>query len=558
MSQALSARPSYIERDGDHGDQAPVIALLSKPGTYGAGVESVERVTTHISIVFLAGTRAYKLKRAVKHDYLDFSTPELRRAACQAEVKLNRRTAPMLYRGVRPITRLAGGSLALDGHGTPVDWVVEMARFDQEMLLDRLAERHALDLELMPQLAEAVARLHTLAEWRFDEGGRDGMAWVIKGNAKDLAHFGRGLIDPVDRISLNARQLTALNRQAELIDERRLAGFVRWCHGDLHLGNICLLNGTPVLFDCIEFSPAIACVDVFYDLAFLLMDLLHRGLDRHANLLLNHYLVGTGDLEGLALLPLFLSCRATVKAKTTVTAAQVRSQRSHPRPADHAMLRTAARAYLRLALELIQPKPPRLVAIGGLSGTGKSTLALELAAGLDPAPGAVVLRSDVVRKSLFGVAPLARLDADGYTEGVSRQVYRTLADRARLVLQSGHSAIVDAVFANPIDRAVMADVAAKAGLPFHGIWLSADPRTAAARLRSRSGDASDATPGVLARQLTLDVGPLHWSVLDTSADAAHVKRAADALLTTAGVEHHPPSSNGQPETPSERLEARAG
>lgn len=522
MRKLLSRQPAVQDPGADRDlDQQAVIALLEASSTYGAGTGPVERIDTHVSVIFLAGDRAYKLKRAVRYDYLDFSTAELRRGACYAEVKLNRRTAPGLYLGVRPVTWQDDDSLALGGTGRPVDWVIEMVRFDQDTLLDRLAVRGALDPDLMSEVAAAVARLHALAEWRFDRGGRDGMAWVINGNRDGLARYGDGILDPIDRITLNARTLAALDRHTDLLDRRRLGGLVRWCHGDLHLGNICLIDGRPTLFDCIEFSADIACIDVLYDLAFLLMDLLHRGLGRHANLVLNHYLVRTGDLEGLALLPLFLSCRAAVRAKTTATAAHLPHRRT-----DSRALQREARRYLSLALELIAPAPPRLVVIGGFSGSGKSTLALGLAPDIRPEPGAVVLRSDMVRKSLLGVEPFARLDADGYTEGVTRHVYRQLKDRALIALQAGHSVVVDAVFGNPFDRAVMSDVAKRARVPFVGLWLDADRTILMDRLLHRDHDVSDATADVLAKQLARDIGPMTWTRLDASGSTADVRRAA--------------------------------
>ena len=301
-------------------DQRDVIAWLETPAAYGATTETVERIDTHSSVVFLVGDRAYKLKRAVRYDYLDYSTPARRRKNCVEEVVLNRRTAPMLYRGIRAVSRAPDGSLSLDGWGRAVDWLVEMTRFDQDTQLDRLAQRGTLDLELMPRLADAVAHFHDLAEWRVDQGGLEAMAAVLRGNRDGLLEHGRGVLDATACQRLSSESFEMLERQTHLLEARRQAGFVRHCHGDLHLRNVCLLDGAPTLFDCVEFNPAIACIDVAYDLAFLLMDLLHRGLDRHANEVLNQYVERTGDLGGLALLPLFLSARAAVRAKTSATA----------------------------------------------------------------------------------------------------------------------------------------------------------------------------------------------------------------------------------------------
>ncbi|MFP5379465.1 MAG: hypothetical protein ACLGHP_06900, partial [Vicinamibacteria bacterium] len=304
-------------------DQGDVIDWLASPATHGGA--RVERIDTHAAHVFLTGARAYKVKRAVRYDYLDFSTLERRRAACEAECLLNRRTAPSLYRRVLPVTREADGALALAGEGDPVEWALEMTRFPQDSLFDRLAAAGRLDASLMPALATAIATFHREAEVRRDHGGRDGMAWVVDGNAAGFAEFGGDVFPAGAAERLTEAARAALERHGDRLEARREAGFVRHCHGDLHLRNIVLLDGAPTLFDGVEFSDAIACIDVLYDLAFLLMDLEHRGLPTHANLVLNRYLVDTDGAEGLALLPLFLSCRAAVRAKTSATAARLAS-----------------------------------------------------------------------------------------------------------------------------------------------------------------------------------------------------------------------------------------
>jgi aminoglycoside phosphotransferase family enzyme len=245
-------------------DQSAVVRFLEAPSTH-AGMP-VERIETHASIVFLAGSRALKLKRAVRYDYLDFSSAERRKAMCEPEVQVNRRTASSLYRGVVPIVRRSDGTLALGGHGTPIDWVVDMNRFDQAFLFDRLAARGALDLALMAPLASAVARFHLAAARRPDHGGQTGMEWVIDGNASGFAEQGRGILDQALAGRFTAHSRAVLERDALVLDRRRQEGFVRECHGDLHLRNIVLIEGHPTLFDGIEFNDEIACTDVFYDL----------------------------------------------------------------------------------------------------------------------------------------------------------------------------------------------------------------------------------------------------------------------------------------------------
>ncbi len=504
-------------------DQTAVIDFLASPSTHGGA--TVERIDTHTAIVFLAGARAWKLKRAVRFDYLDFSTVERRKAMCEAEVRLNHRTAPAVYRGVVAVTRAPDGSLALGGPGTPVDWLVEMNRFTQEALLDRIAESGRLDLALMPCLAAAIARFHLAAERRIDHGGRAAMGWVIEGNAAGFAEFGADFLELSACIRVTDAASAELDRHGALLDARREAGFVRQCHGDLHLRNIVMLEGRSTLFDAIEFNDDIACIDVLYDLAFLLMDLWRRRLPRHANAVWNGYLAETADVDGVSLLPLFLSCRAAVRAKTSATAARVQGNLERTRE-----LRASARDYLTLAERLLHPAAPCVMAIGGISGSGKSTLGLGLAPSVGAVPGAVVLRSDEIRKRLCGVPPLERLGPEGYTPEVSRRVYATAARHAGTIVRAGHSAIVDAVFAKPEDRAAIETVAANASVPFVGLWLDAPAPVLVERTQRRGRDPSDATADVVRMHLAQDTGVIRWLRIDASAPAEVVLQEASSCL----------------------------
>jgi uncharacterized protein len=279
-----------------------------------------------------------------------------------------------------------------------------------------------------------------------------------------------------------------------------------------------------VLFDCLEFDEALAATDTMYDLAFLLMDLEHQALGGLAQRLLNAYLDAATDDAGLALLPLFLACRAAIRAKVLGFAAAQRTDRA-------AAAAVEAQTYLERALAYLEPAPARLVAIGGLSGTGKSTLARLLAPGLGPAPGAVVLRSDVARKRLFGVASGERLPERAYRKEVARDVYDALAARAAAVVAAGHAAIVDAVFLDPKERAQVEAVAAGAGVPFRGLWLSAPEEVLVERVAERRGDVSDATPEVVRGQLAIDPGAMSWRRLEASGFSEEVAVAARTLLT---------------------------
>jgi aminoglycoside phosphotransferase family enzyme/predicted kinase len=504
-------------------DQAEIVEFLASPSAHGGA--AVERVETHASIVFLAGASAWKLKRAVRYDYLDFSTADRRRGMCEAELRINRRTAPDLYRRVVAVTREADGSLALGGPGVPVDWVLEMARFDQDGLFDRLAARGTLDLGLMRPLASAIAHFHQAAESRRDHGGKSGMAWVIDGNASGFNEQGAGVLDEALCATVTSESRRALERVGALLDARQRDGRVRQCHGDLHLRNIVLIDGRPTLFDAIEFNDEIACTDVLYDLAFLLMDLWRRQLPRHANAVWNGYLGETLDFAGLPLLPLFLSCRAAVRAKTSATAAGLQGDLTR-----RDELRVLARAYLEMAGRLLHPPHAALVAVGGLSGSGKSVLAAALAPSVGAVPGAVVIRSDEIRKRICGVDPLERLGPEGYTADVTQRVYATMTERAASAVRAGYAAIADAVFARPEDRDVIEQAAAAAGVPFVGIWLDAPHDVLVARAGQRHGDPSDADAAVIQRQLAQETGSIRWHRIDASASAERVEHQAKTML----------------------------
>lgn len=509
-------------------DQSEVVKFLADASTYGG--EPVERVDTHTAIVFLAGTRALKLKRAVRFDYLDFSTAARRQICSEAEVRLNRRTAPALYLGVVPVTREEDGALALGGRGSPIEWLIEMRRFDQSQQFDRLAEAHRLDLERMPALGRTIARFHAGADPRRDLGGAAAMRRVVDGNDAGLEEFGRRVVPPETLTELRRCMAGELDRWTDLLDRRRDAGWVRQCHGDLHLGNIVLIDDQPTLFDAIEFNDDIATTDVCYDVAFVLMDLWRRELPGHANALWNGYLAEADDESGLPLMPFFLACRAAVRAKTSLTAAGFQQD-----PEEAAALQNAARVYLDLAMRLLHPPAPALIAIGGLSGSGKSTVARAIAASVLPVPGAVVVRTDELRKRAFGVAAGQRLEADAYSDQASHHVYSLVNDRAARLLSAGCSVIADAVFARSDDRGAIERVAMAARAPFAGVWLDAPARARLERVAGRTDDVSDADTAVAAAQNEMDLGAIGWDRVNASPAASEVVQAALTIVNEAGA-----------------------
>jgi aminoglycoside phosphotransferase family enzyme/predicted kinase len=503
--------------------QQEVFAFLGDPATHGGA--PVRRIDTHAASVFLSDERAYKVKRAVKFPFLDYATLARRKAACEAELEVNRPFAPDLYRRAVPITRSPDGKLALAGTGEPVEWAVEMVRFDENATLDHLADAGKIDTALAAALADAVATAHAAAPVVAAPPWLDALARFIDQN--DAAFRALPRLFAADEIATLTRASRAAFAQVKsLLTARGARGLVRRGHGDLHLGNIALIDGRPVPFDAIEFDPLVAAGDVLYDLAFLLMDLIERRFADAANTVLNRYLAHTrrdDDFDALAALPLFMSVRAAIRSK--VTAARLDNVPERERE----KISGAALTYFKLACELIAPPAPTLIAVGGLSGTGKSVLARALAPTLMPQPGAVLLRSDVERKMLFGVGETERLPATAYTAEASARVYAALNEKARRVLAAGHSAIVDAVFAAPQERAAIAAIASAADVRFRGLFLTADLATRTERIDRRRNDASDADARVARTQEAYDLGAMDWSMVDASgtpeATLAHAKAA---------------------------------
>ncbi len=510
-------------------DQQKTIAFLSAPASYGGGVDAVARHDTHASVVFLAGDFAYKLKRAIKYPYLDYSTLERRKAMCERELAINRRTAPQLYLDVKPIVQDRRNALRFGGpndEASAVDWVVVMRRFDQGCLFGSLCASGHLTVAVARALGDAVADFHLKAEPATDRGGAAQIAAVLDENASILGRSRAVSSAKAERLKREAR--AAFARVERLLDSRKKDGFVRRCHGDMHLDNICLLDGAPVLIDAIEFNEDFACIDVFYDLAFPLMELMRHGLRHHANALLNRYLERTADYEGLAALPLFLSCRAAIRAHIALARIKVEGESRHENDLRE------AQALLECALAHLAPRQPRLVAIGGVSGTGKSTLAYRLAPQLEPSPGAIVIRSDLTRKALAGVEPTARLPADSYTPAMHARVFAAMAERAATTLTSDYSAIVDGVYGEEDARRRIAALASHAGVAFDGLWLRASRDALRLRVAARRGDASDATVEVLHQQLMTVTTPADWIALDAGPSPVQVLDAARRSLAQAG------------------------
>ncbi|MCC6948062.1 MAG: AAA family ATPase [Bradyrhizobiaceae bacterium] len=506
--------------------QEPVLRFLADPATHGLAAGAVKRIDTHGAIVFLAGPRVYKIKRAVKYPYLDFSTLEKRAAAIDAEIEANQPFSPELYLGKTAVRRAADGKLSLQGNGEAVEWALVLRRFDENATLDHVAERQGIGDALARALGEAIAAAHQRAP-RFDAA-----RWI-----EALGRFVEDEIsaflaapevirsDDADRLGSALRTTLAKNRP--LLVARGEAGHIRRGHGDLHLRNVALIDGKPVLFDALEFDPVVAAGDVLYDLAFLLMDLIDRKLDRAANIVFNRYLVAAADddhLDAFAALPFFLSLRSAIRARVAL------DKRKLVQGKERQAAEAEAQDYAALALRLISPPPPRLVAVGGLSGTGKTTIAARLAPPLWPAPGAVHLRSDIERKRLAGVGELERLPPDAYTPEAAAPVYARLIELAKRALAAGHSVVVDAVYARPGERAAIEAAAAETGVPFQGVWLELSLQERIARVGGRRGDASDADAAVVRAQEEYALGEIGWRRVDAAGSPEEVASRAQAAL----------------------------
>jgi uncharacterized protein len=451
-----------------------IINFLSAGASYGLPEQPVDRLETHCSVVFLVGEHAYKLKRRIAFSALDYTSLQKREAACRREVALNRRTAPDLYLGVQAIRRDQDGKLGFDGEGSVVDWVVVMRRFEQADLLDHLADENRLTPRLIRELAAEIARFHATAEVTRAFGGAQGLRQAIAHNRRDHLTVEPVLgCDVIDR--LHVTSISVLDRLGMLLDRRRTSGRVRVCHGDLRLANICLYRGRPTLFDAIEFADELSCVDVLYDLAFLLMDLDQRGLRVQANFLFNRYLDATGETDGLPALPLMVSVRAGIRAYSVAASSLRNTDQDRSRH-----LAAAARTLMQLAASSLEPSAPRLIAIGGGTAAGRSAIADDLAPRFAPTPGARVVRS--------GPQTTARADAS------------IIGDAAEIVA-AGYTAILDAPFDDIMPAQRIAELADEKHVPFVGLWLG-NARTAPPKWDIVDRDHAVATIIAAARRLT--------------------------------------------------------
>jgi aminoglycoside phosphotransferase family enzyme/predicted kinase len=447
------------------GTERDIIAFLSDGASFGEPGAAATRIDTHCSIVFLLRDRAYKLKRPIAFSALDYRTVEQRYAACRTELELNRRTAPELYLGIRAICRKPTGAIAFDAGGEVIDWVVVMRRFDQADRLDRVADAYRLTPGLIHRLADEIADFHRKAEPGLEMGGAAGLRRAIEHNHADHVTV-ENILAQASTDALREASLGSLAAHGGTLDRRRAAGHVRRCHGDLRLANICVIDSRPTLFDAIEFAEELTSIDVLFDLAFLLIDLVERREDFAASILLNRYLDATGDDDDLVILPLMMAIRMGTRAFTLAAASQRR-----PEPSERRRLKAEAQVHLARARSFLAPRPPRLIALGGLRGRTKSMLAYALAAVVAPAGRARVLSSEAIRKTLLNLSPHARPRHTAYQLHATERVYAVLAAKARRILSGGTTVIVEADFYGAAHRNAIMGAASAVSAPCSGLWL---------------------------------------------------------------------------------------
>jgi aminoglycoside phosphotransferase family enzyme/predicted kinase len=491
--------------------QARMVASLQKSLRATHGDDAVELIETHISFVLLTPAVAYKIKKAVNLGFVDFTSLERRHFFCQEELRLNRRTAPALYLDVLPVTGTPEQPV-LGGNGAPIDWALCMRAFAQAGLWDRLAARGALGAAHVDALVEELCALHRGAAVAAADDPAGQAAQVRAPMSDNLRALDVLCKDAGERerlARLGQWEASAFEALRERFDERARQGWVRECHGDLHLGNVTLVDGRSTLFDCLEFSPALRWSDVMSDVAFMAMDLQAHGLARLAQRFVNGVVERSGDAGGLRVLRYYRVHRALVRAKVAaLRAAQLDAAAS---PAQRAEAVDALRHYLDVALACSQHAPPVLMLTHGLSGSGKTLLTqslLELC-------GAMRFRADVERKRLFGLDALARGDAAArarlYSSQATEATQARLRELAALALGSGYSVILDATFMARAQREHARALADALRVRFVIIDFQASPDTLRERVRQRTlraDDASDADLLVLEDQLA-HAQPLH-------------------------------------------------
>ncbi len=479
-----------------------LIESLQHPSLFDHPVTKFKVIETHISLVLLTGQYAYKIKKPVNFGFLDFSTLEKRHFYCEEELRLNRRLAPHLYLGLVTING-SDKQPELDGQGPVIEYAVKMQQFPQTAQLNRLLAEQGLDNSIMDKLARKVADFHLSTDRVEKESNFGDLIHIQQPVLENFEHIHNSIDDQaiaplLDKLEHWSKQ--QLEELADVIQQRKAQGFVRECHGDMHLRNIALWNDDIIIFDCIEFNKNFYFIDVMSEIAFLIMDLEDRQEDALAQRFLNSYLEITGDYEGLRLLRFYKVYRALVRAKVDA----LRTGQEIPGSQEYDQTFKDFLQYLKLAERYIYPTAPCLLINHGLSGSGKSVGARTL---LEKFP-AIQVRSDVERKRLFQVVKksesTAAIEQGIYTAEATHRTYSRLVDIARCLLTAGYSVVIDAANLLSQQRQQFIDLAKSMHTPYFILDFQASIETLRERVKKRAqqgGDISDATLEILQHQI---------------------------------------------------------
>lgn len=490
-----------------------LINALLDPAVYSHPVETCELIETHISWVILAGDYAYKIKKPVNFGFLDFSTLEKRRFYCNEELRLNRRLAADIYLDVVAISG-SPKQPCLSEEGPAIEYMVKMNRFAQQAQLDRMLESGALHKAHIDAIASMLADFHQQIDCANESSAFGSAEHVYAPVEENFSQIRERLADKPFLEQLEAIEAWCQHNYTVLrpvLEARKQTGFIRECHGDMHLRNLAWINDQPVAFDCIEFNPDLRWIDVISEVAFLVMDLQERKQPELSQRLLNAYLQLTGDYAGLDVLSFYLVYRALVRAKVDAIRlgqADISSRERTEAEADFSR-------YLTLANDYIQPKTPILIITHGMSASGKSTVTQQLLENM----GAIRLRSDVERKRLFAIAADSdqgnNVNEGIYASEITQRTYTVLAELASGIITAGYPVIVDATFLKAAQREQFRKLAEADKVPFVILSFSALPDTLRGRIVDRDQGVSDANLAVLENQLK------HWQPL-TSDETAYV------------------------------------
>jgi len=505
------------------------ISSMLNPEVYDHPVSNIELIETHISWVVLTGDFAYKIKKPVNFGFLDFSTLEKRRICCEQELRLNRRLAATIYLEVVSISgTIDKPVITIAGEG--FEFAVKMLQFPQSAQLDHMLSAGELKIEHMDSIASMVADFHRdipVTEEQVTYGNSNEIySPVIENFTQINQHINTRQYED-DLLALQGWSMAEFSRLKSVFEKRKVNGFIRECHGDMHLRNMIWLDDKPLAFDCIEFNPSLRWIDVMSEVAFLVMDLQDRKQFSLANRFVNSYLEVTGDYAGLMILSFYLCYRALVRAKVNVLLLEQESISEQERNQS----KIEFVSYLELANSYTQDPDPKLIITRGMSASGKSTVSKQLVDAL----GAIRIRSDVERKRLFSIdaseSALDEINSGVYSAEASKQTYEKLLALAEHVLEAGYSVIIDAAFLEYEQRAPFEQLAEKLNAPYIILEVTAPDEVLRQRIVERENDVSDADLNVLEYQLS------NWQALRINELANMVSVQTDHALDINNLMH---------------------